>query len=235
MPFPNHNHLHPIRDLNKPLLDPETLGSEIEDFLKQFQTQPESTLIPRYPELRQKRGTIPYVHPRLISFHNEQDKVNWTNYMPDARTRDSFSHFAGPVNTSKYYFKIGVFSVPNGPIIRNQWKTREWHVFVIAIIKARESKGKHILIWDCDPVGVTRSNRWNKILFGKQRTFIKYLRKKRNMGKAHIWYNTDASRGGKGRCLSNSLLKVSEWTRLGDLPYQGIEDVRFQNCVQLQA
>ncbi|KAI0855961.1 hypothetical protein F4860DRAFT_428206 [Xylaria cubensis] len=225
----------PEQHLLEPPSDPETLGSELEVYLQQFQRQNAPKVPPGYPMLQNNQDNYPYVHPRVISFHDEQDKANWMNHMPDAETRDCFSHFAGPLNTDTRHFKVAVFSVPNGLLIGDQWKERIWHVFLVAIIKARDSKGKYVLIWDCDPVGVPPMGRWKALLFGKQRSFIEYLREKRKMTTAEVWYNTYTGDGGKERCLPNSLKKLTEWARLGDLPYQGVEDVRFQDCVQLQA
>jgi hypothetical protein len=221
-------------DLNEPPTDPETLGTEVEIFLEQFQSKDTTSTIPGHPELRSRPGPAPYIHPRLISFHNEQDLINWQDYMPDARSRSTFSHFAGPKNTCKNNFKAGVFSVPNGSIVGDLWKTRDWHVFAIAIIKGK-TNGKHILIWDCDPIETNESSRWRSVLFGKQRSFIEYLIQKRHMGSASIWYSIDTTLKGRDRCLSYTLKKISDWAQLEDLPYQGPGDTRFINCVKLRA
>jgi hypothetical protein len=119
----------------------------VEIFLKQFQSKNTTSIstIPGHPELRSKPGPAPYIHPQLISFNSEQDLINWQNYIPNAKSKSTFSHFAGPKNTYKNNFKAGVFSVPNGPIIEDLWKTRDWHVFAIAIIKGK-TNSKHILI-----------------------------------------------------------------------------------------
>lgn len=210
--------------LGSPPSDPSTLGTDLEGFLQQFH----DLMI---------NGGGPYVHPRTISFHNEQDKVNWQHYMPDATARDTFENFAGPSPKHGKKTWIGLFSTPNGPLVGDQWETREWHVFVIAIISGSHKlhKGKRILIWDCDPVPhAAEVRRWRSVLFGKQRSFVEYLRNKRHMSKAEIWYNTDNSNSGRNECLVLSLRKVWEWVGLGDLSYQGLEDPRFQNCIRLR-
>lgn len=117
---------------------------------------------------------------------------------------------------------IGLFSTPNGSIIGDQWKDRAWHVYVIIIVSGAtpEQKGKKILIWDCDPVeAASEHTRWHTILWGKQRSFVEYLRNKRGMKTAEIRYNTDATNSGRNECLILSLQKVWELVQIRDSRY----------------
>ncbi|KAI8946252.1 hypothetical protein F4801DRAFT_565383 [Xylaria longipes] len=63
-------------DLKEPPTDPKTLGSKIETYLQQFRPEDRSPTLSNYPMLKKKERTLPYVHPRFISFHSEQNKVN---------------------------------------------------------------------------------------------------------------------------------------------------------------
>ncbi|KAI1389248.1 uncharacterized protein F4822DRAFT_194333 [Hypoxylon trugodes] len=208
----------------EPASDPESPGTEISTFLQQF-WEPMT------------HGRCPYVHPQVISFHSEQDRANWEEYMPDANSRDFFRNFAGSHSRFGRQTSIALLSIPNGSLVGDQWKRRPWHVFALAIINdtATKRKGKRILVWDCDPVKqASVRQRWRNILWGKQRSFIQYLRDKRHMKKAEIWYNIDASGSGKDKCLLLSQRKVWEWATLGDISYQGADDPRFQHCVRLK-
>ncbi|OTB04768.1 hypothetical protein M426DRAFT_320356 [Hypoxylon sp. CI-4A] len=214
----------PLTLLHEAPSDPESLGSEIATFLQQF----------RDPMIN---GNCPYIHMRAISFHSDQDRANWIGYMPDPLTRDLFSNFGGSDPKYKKNTQIGLFSTPTGQLVGNQWQDRGWHVYVVAIVRDAipDRKGKRILIWDCDPVPTaSETTRWRSVLWGRQRTFVDYLRKHRAMSKAEIWYNTDDSYSGRNQCLMLSLQKVAQWASLGDIGYLGSEDPRFQNCVKLK-
>ncbi|KAI1408398.1 hypothetical protein F5Y13DRAFT_172829 [Hypoxylon sp. FL1857] len=210
--------------LHEPPANPESLGTDISTFLQQF-WEPMAN------------GNGPYVHPRAISFHSDQDRTNWIGYMPDTLARDLFSNFGGSDPKYQKNTLIGLFSTPNGRLVGNQWEDRGWHVYVVAIIRdvMDDKCGKRILIWDCDPVShASEDKRWTVVLWGKQRSFVDYLRNKRHMKKAEIWYNVDTTNSGRDQCLLLSLRKVWEWASLGDVKYLGADDPRFQNCVKLK-
>ncbi|KAI1404180.1 hypothetical protein F4819DRAFT_448214 [Hypoxylon fuscum] len=203
----------PFEMSDNPPSDPETSGPTIASFLESCQFE-----------------NGPYIHPRVISFHTDQDRVNWSSFMPDWQSRDTFSQFASSALHGKST-KIGVFSVPTGSQIGNEWKDAVWHVFVVAIIHGKPKK--RVLIWDCDPQEDAASRRWSNVLRGRQRTFIEYLRDKRNL-RPEIWYHTDTTYSGQDKSLLFSLQKVKEWALLGDFAYQGEDDPRFVHCVPLR-
>ncbi|KAI0895316.1 hypothetical protein F4806DRAFT_468792 [Annulohypoxylon nitens] len=178
-------------------------------------------------------GNCPYIHPKAISFHSDQDRTNWINYMPDATSRDLFSNFRGSNPKYRKRTHIGLFCSPNGRLVGNEWEARSWHAYVIAIIGGTK---KRILIWDCDPIeDASEGKRWKDVLWGKQRSFVEYVRKSRAMRGAEVWYSTDSSDSGKNECLPLSLRKIWEWATFGDMGYQGTKDPRFQSCVKLNA
>ncbi|OTB02066.1 hypothetical protein M426DRAFT_323013 [Hypoxylon sp. CI-4A] len=224
-------------------LNPSNLGGEVSEFLQEFEE----------PMLR---GDCPYVHPRLVSFHSARDRAGWVGHMPDPLARDLFSSFsrAGPRHGKNT--QVAVFHAPVGTLIGDRWQDCAWHAYLVAIIReARpdvqeqqqqqqsqsqsqsQSQGKRILIWDCDPVPTTISDadRWQNVLRGRQRTFVDFLRKKRHMKKAEIWYSVDDGDSGRDQSLVLSLRKLLEWASLGDIGYLGSEDPRFQKCVKLKA
>lgn len=173
----------------------------------------------------------PYIHPRVISFSSIDNRKAWeVSKLPDALYRDVFSTFynRGKQGNSTW---IGLFSIPTGTAMGNDWEDAPWHCFTVAIISRKEG-GKALIIWDCDPVPVDpKRSRIKHILWGRQLAFTSYIRKR--CPKVEVWYNTDSRYTSRGRCLPYSLAMVRKWALLGDFKFEGREDPRVEGCVRI--
>jgi hypothetical protein len=68
-------------------------------------------------------------------------------------------------------------------------------------------------------------------MFGFQKNFIAYAKK--NCLVSGIWYNTDSSKSGRNKCLKYTLEWILEMASIGDVPFQGKDDIRVRDCVLL--
>jgi hypothetical protein len=108
-------------------------------------------------------------------------------------------------------------------------------VWGVAVIKAMENQGNHIIIWDCDPRTTYNEEgelqRQKDITFGFQKNLVAYA--KENCSLSGLWYNTDTSKSEENKCLGHTLKWILEMSSVGDLPFQNKDDSRVQNCVLL--
>lgn len=109
-----------------------------------------------------------------------------------------------------------------------------WHCYAFAVIADRK-KGKHLIIWDCDPVeGGGDKLHVRRLRFG-QRDLIQWIRKNKlkTRGLLRVWYNVDISRSGYDRCVSFTCSKIQEWVTMGDTLFLGDKDPRIEGCIQI--
>ena len=103
------------------------------------------------------------------------------------------------------------------------------------MIKATEGRGKHIIIWDCNSRTTHNAEgelqRQKNIMFGFQKNFIAYAKK--NCVISGLWYNTDNSKSGDNKYLRYTLEWILDMALIGDIAFQGKDDLRIQKCVLL--
>ena len=198
--------------------DPKTLGPEFTAFLGQFSGIPD----------------IPYIHSKAIAYRNAGDRRNWAGHLPeDPQSRSTFSEFWKEPKQGKRVW-LGCFTTTTENTVRPDWDKLVWHVWGVAVIRT-EGRGKHLIIWDCDPQATYNKDgelrRRKDIMFGFQKDLITYA--KTHCSLSGVWYNVDCSKSGEDKCLAHTLEWIQEMALMGDLPFGGENDLRVQNCVLL--
>jgi hypothetical protein len=199
--------------------DPYTLCSDISLFLIALQSDLSST--PR-----------PYLHQVPISFTNKTTKQNWAASLPDSDYRHTFSQFWKGFKKPQSTW-LAVFHTWNQTWVGDlNWDSSIWHCWGIAIIKSPKGQGKHLILWDCDPVLQNHKADFHYGLLSLQRKFIKFANQQGHL--SSIWYNQDISFSGQDQCLKSTLLWIQKLFKYGDYPFQGLNDLRIKGCIQLK-
>ena len=175
-----------------------------------------------------------YIHPKPLAFSDGQQSANWSAYLCDINFCHTYSHLWNfPKNGSGTW--VALFTTPVKSWVghcQSQWVKDEWHAWGAAIIKSGAQTGKHIIIWDCDPIRwITSTTCASSVLLHAQLDFI---RQAKNHYKVEaIWYNQDLSFGGRDLCLQASVDWVNTVASFGDKPFGGANDPRFHSCCML--
>ena len=177
----------------------------------------------------------PHVHCKAIAYKNGTDRRNWAGCLPeDSHSRSTISEFWKEAKQEKKVW-LGCFTTTTESTVRHDWDKLVWYVWGVAVIKATEGRGKHIIIWDCDPRTTHNAEgelqRQKNIMFGFQKNFIAYAKK--NCLISGLWYNTDNSKSGENKCLRYTLEWILDMALIGDVAFQGKDDLRIQKCVLL--
>lgn len=150
---------------------PTTTARKMHDFLLTLPEQPDG----------------PYVHPKTISFGDGKERTNWQSHLH--RDNIGFSATVSEFWCAKKDGKatwLGVFSCPSANWVQNNsveksWVWSCWHCFAVAII-ADPDRGKHLVVWDCDPKpGADQDTRIPHALNGLQTKLWKYARRQTNV------------------------------------------------------
>ncbi|KAF4996981.1 hypothetical protein FGRMN_4169 [Fusarium graminum] len=210
--------------------NPKALAGDLVPFLSQFSQMPSS----------------PFVFPHVISFTDSQQKSNWQNDLADWDERKTIRDFyTMPKNGKKCWILFASVDRINWVATGDAWKKEPWHCFAMALIQDPAPKGgKHLVVFDPDPSPITepvmedgkavsKERRITAILRGQQRNIYSWIKNNKSKN-LRVWYSVDQSFGGKDKCLLYSLTKVQEWARIADQPWQGEEDPRARNCIQLK-
>ncbi|KAJ5756885.1 uncharacterized protein N7511_007067 [Penicillium nucicola] len=125
--------------LNSPLKDPSILAPELSTFLARLANQ----------------AGAPYIHQRPVTFPTDREKKNWQNDLPepDWDNRDTFSGLLRAKKGQRYTWVALVSSWTSTWVGKTaaEWDDLPWHAWGFAAIKSQRGRGKHIIIWDCDP------------------------------------------------------------------------------------
>lgn len=197
----------------------------------------------------EKQGNNIYIHPRVMSFSSEKEKVNWMDCMPeiDRLDRGVFSNFTHTGKENKQYW-LGLFPTPiyawvNGKKDSNQWDDEAWHCWAVAVVPGMDSMlGRHIFVYDCDPKIPERRifedakdqreedrrlGRMSANMLNKQCTMVKMIRNECGVD-AQIWVNQDESRSDRGQCVRNSIDWMWKMIRAGGDPIGSGDDERLR-------
>lgn len=201
------------------LIDPKTLGPDFTALLGQF-----SNIL-----------DTPHIHSKAIAYRHAGNRRNWAGHLPeDPQSRSTFSEFWNEPKQGKRVW-LGCFTTTTENTVRPDWDELVWHVWGAAVIKAAEGRGKHLIIWDCDPHATHDEDgqlrRRRDIMFGFQKDLAAYVKKHCSI--SGVWYNADSSKSGEDKCLAHTLDWIQEMVAAGDLPFEGENDPRVQNCVLL--
>jgi hypothetical protein len=71
------------------------------------------------------------------------------------------------------------------------------------------------------------------LLAGTARSLFQYIRQKKCRG-LRLWYSTATEYSAKDKCLQNSFEMLYRWARMGDQEWQGLEDPRMEDCVEIK-
>lgn len=153
--------------------------------------------------------------------------------MQDAIHRDTLPDFYNAKKNGKKCW-IGFFSGETVNWIDDPtWATEPWHCFTIAIIQD-PSRGKHMVVIDPDPSPDAKADaRATTILKGLQRNLFLWIRKNKTKN-LRLWYSTDKTNAGQELCLLHSLRAVRTLAAVGDSDWQGPEDLRTKNCIEIK-
>lgn len=207
--------LQPTPQINPPS-DPKSLASDFFDFLQQFQAF----------------ENAPYVHPKAISFNDASHRANWNPSIPDAPHRDTLPQFYNAKKNGKKCW-VGFFSGETANWVDTpNWQDEPWHCFTIAIIQD-PVEGKHMVVIDPDPSPDAKpGQRATTILKGLQRNLFLWIRKHKTKS-LRLWYSIDQSHAGQELCLLHSLRMVQTLAAVGDSYWQGLDDPRTKNCIEI--
>jgi hypothetical protein len=199
--------------------DPKTLGPEFTALLRQFSNIPD----------------IPHIHSKAIAYRHAGNRRNWAGHLPeDPHSRSTFSEFWNEPKQGRRVW-LGCFTTTTENTVRPDWDELVWHVWGAAVIGAAEGRGKHLIIWDCDPRATYDEDRQLRrrrdIMFGFQKDLAAYA--KAHCSLSGVWYNVDSSKSGEDKCLAHTLEWIQEMVAAGDLPFEGENDPRVRNCVLL--
>ena len=113
------------------LSDAETFGPEFTIFLKKLNDIPDA----------------PYIHKKAIAYCNSNDRRNWAGNLPeDPQSRSTISEFwKDPKQRKKVW--LGCFITTTETTVQPNWNKLVWHVWGVAVIKAMENQGKHIIYY----------------------------------------------------------------------------------------
>jgi hypothetical protein len=93
----------------------------------------------------------PYVYRKAIAYKDGTDRRNWAGCLPeDSQSRSTISEFWKEAKQEKKVW-LGYFSTTTESTVQPDWDKLVWHVWGVAVIGSKEGRGKHIIIWDCDP------------------------------------------------------------------------------------
>lgn len=182
--------------------NPETLASEISEFLKSLQNQPTTY-------------SVPYIHPLPISFEHQSHKNNWFYYLPDGDHRDTIQRFC-QAKTQTTNIRLGLFSMPTSSWVgqkQESWDKAPWHCWGCALIRHKES-GYIIILWDCDPKPVNERRSSEDLLQCGQRTLVRVLKKR--FAIREIWINIDRQFSGFDKCLHFTLRWIKFMAQYGN-------------------
>lgn len=194
--------------------DPEATSSEIATFLVW---------------LNEIKGH-PYIHPRLLSFPNATQKANWQTSLPDIDMRDTYFYLWSTAKKHQATW-LAMFSTPIKTWVADPiWDEQFWHIWGIALIASSNSKGKHLVIWDCDPRDPGQK-RPHQFLLPAQNHFLKLARKKTLV--LSLWYHIDRAKSVQNKCLQFTMEWLHQTAQLGDYPLQE-NDIRLKNCIQIK-
>ena len=203
--------------LDSPPTDPQTQAAELAHYLKQF-----------------THARSPYVHDRPLTYVDGHSKLDWLSGAPDAADRDTYSEFWAGNHHGKDTW-VALVSMPIRTWVANpDWDTDGWHAWGLALIKPQKGRGKHLIIWDCDPRSPLSNTgqplRPQEFMLPTQVKLIKHAQKRGRL--AGVWYNTDLSHAGQNRCLEFTLKWIDEMVRSGDSPFTE-NDPRLQGCTRI--
>jgi hypothetical protein len=200
-------HIHQIR-----LPDhPEVTASEISHALSPFWVLP----------------WIPYVHPRVVSFRDDQHKAQW----PSTKGHDTISMFLKTGHNDRQTW-VAYFSTEAANWVGNKthWDHLAWHAWAACICRDNNSK-RHLILYDCDPRESTiQRPRINSILAG-QKALVNAMRKE-NSGLT-VWYNISKSKSGQNKCVAWAMARLKQWIQEGDTALQVPGDSRIEHCIEL--
>ncbi|KAK1975346.1 hypothetical protein LZ30DRAFT_693672 [Colletotrichum cereale] len=174
----------------------------------------------------------PYVHPLEISFPTGKVKETWRGALQDAEDRDIIANFLiGPHDGRQCW--IGFFSGPAKKRVGSGrgWMNGDWHCFTAMVVPNKNGcRGKNLLIYNNDAKeGVTEASRISWVLWGMERSLWAEATKR---GGYTVWYSTDRTSAGSGRCLFYALQQAQQWSGMADTALEE-DDPRVSGFVKL--
>lgn len=123
----------------------------------------------------------PYIHPVVLSFSDGSEKANWRAYFEDAGERDVFSQLwkskkaveSTKGETPDVWLALCSTKASNW-VGKGVYKIEDevWHAWAVAVVKRKDGKGRHVLIFDPDKPEELKSKRYRAALLGSQRSFV---------------------------------------------------------------
>ncbi|OJD32320.1 uncharacterized protein BKCO1_3900098 [Diplodia corticola] len=193
--------------------DPKAPAPEFYAFLEQFEGYPGG----------------PFVYGRPVAFHTGTDRVNWTPYLLDANEMSTFAEFWKGKKHGKRTW-LGLFTTIVESTVAANWWDQVWHCWGVAVITGSKGRGKHLLIYDCDPVPDAASKRRRDVLLGYQQRLVAFAEAQATL--LGVWYNTDDSGTGQNRCVTHTCEWIKRMVMSGDRPLED-DDERIQNYIRL--
>ena len=184
-----------------------------------------------------------YIHPRVLGFSTDKQKVEWKGYEERSEDLDVFAKLAKVKKDGRNKAWVAVVKGPSESYVgkeskstgQNQWDLVVTHMWAVAIVnRGKQGEGKDIFIFDCDatlPAAAERKHA-KDLDTQLQRVFVDEAKKwDFKLGSVHIG-TAGEGKAGLGECVDTA----TEWVeKVGLAKGSALEDddERFQGFVEI--
>jgi hypothetical protein len=202
------------------------------------------------------------IHPKLVSFIKEQERVNWSSTFEDCAFADLYWNFEVALKkrnsrTHDILNRVALFkTLATNWIQDKHYHQTLWHVWAVAIVKGLYG-GMYLFIYDCD-ADLDKAKTMKLDDLGPMLKFYKAIRQKYKLQKVfmgnihddfvdssldHTAEDTGLSKLhlNENHCTGHTIRWIHTMSWMEDQPYQhddinlGINNPRWKSFVELKA
>lgn len=179
----------------------------------------------------------PHVFRQPISFANgARRRSKQAPAVLDTKARATVSAFLTAHRPGKKTW-LGLLSYPSRTWVGLSLEERDsipWQSQAVAVIpNPGPQRGKHLVVFDPSPAPACEQSEANVLLAGIAKSLFDSIRTRKCKG-VRLWYWTTTEHSEKNTCLQMSFKMLHRWAQLGDMAWQGLEDPRMKDCVEIK-
>lgn len=179
----------------------------------------------------------PHVFRQPISFANRvRRRSKQAPAVLDTKARATVSAFLTAHRPGKKTW-LGLLSYPSRTWVGLSVEERDsipWHCQAVAVIpNPGPQRGKHLVVFDPNPAPACKQSEASVLLAGTAKSLFDSIRTRRCKG-VRLWYRTTTEHSEKKTCLQMSFEMLHRWAQLGDKAWQGLEDPRMKDFVEIK-